>query len=106
MFISRLMTNAQYHEEELQKRKEKQAARQSNTMKGEKLLTLSSKIGEHDLMTGVKKMMKLLQKHYEVRIIIAGEGEAGVPQLVKNVTYISLISSTLLYVPVLGIDLF
>lgn len=89
MFTSRLMTNAEYHEEELQKRKEKQAARQSNTVKGEKLLTLSSKIGEHDLMTGVKKMMKLLQKHYEVRIVIAGEGEAGVPQLVRNVMFTS-----------------
>lgn len=81
------MTNAEYHEEELQKRKEKQAARQSNSVKGEKLLTLSSKIGEHDLMTGVKKVIKLLQKHYEVRIVIAG-GEAEVPKLVFNVNYI------------------
>lgn len=83
------MTKAEYHEEELQKRKEKQAARQSNSVKGEKLLTLSSKIGEHDLMTGVKKMMKLLQKQYEVRIVIAGEGDVAVPQLVRNVNYIS-----------------
>lgn len=81
------MTNVEYHEEELKKRKERQAARQSNTVKGEKLLSLSSKIGEHDLMTGVKKMIKLLQKHYEVRIVVAGEGEAGLPNLVRMFHY-------------------
>ncbi|KAJ2950518.1 hypothetical protein O0L34_g8762 [Tuta absoluta] len=75
--VYKLMTSAEYHQEELQKRKEKQAARQNTFIKGEKLLTLSSRIGENDLMTGVKKMLKLLEKQYEVRVVIAGEGQAG-----------------------------
>lgn len=78
------MTSADYHEEELQRRKEKQASRLNNSVKGEKLLTLSSRIGEHDLMTGVKKMMKLLEKQYEVKIVIAGEGEAGLQTSVSS----------------------
>uniref|UniRef100_A0A1E1WSU5 Translation initiation factor 3 N-terminal domain-containing protein n=1 Tax=Pectinophora gossypiella TaxID=13191 RepID=A0A1E1WSU5_PECGO len=81
--VYKLMTNAEYHEEELQKRKEKQVARQNALVKGEKLLTLSARIGQNDLMTGVKKMMKLLEKQYEVRVVIAGEGEAGAQNLEK-----------------------
>lgn len=71
--VFKLMTNAEYHAEELSRRKEKQTARLNNPNKGEKLMTLSSRIGEHDLMTGVRKMMKLLEKQYEVKVIIAGE---------------------------------
>ncbi|CAB3228348.1 unnamed protein product [Arctia plantaginis] len=70
--IYKLMTNTEYHAEELAKRKEKQTSRQSNN-KGEKLLTLSSRISDHDLMTGVKKMIKLVEKQYEVKVILAGE---------------------------------
>lgn len=69
------MTSSEYHAEELLRRQEKQAARQNNSIKGEKLLTLSTKIGEHDLMTGVRKMMKLLEKQYEVRVVVTGESE-------------------------------
>ncbi|CAH0628852.1 unnamed protein product [Chrysodeixis includens] len=77
--VYKLMTNAEYHSEELAKRKEKQAARQNSLIKGEKLLTLSSRIGEHDLMTGVKKMIKLVEKQYEVKVVIAGDdSEASV----------------------------
>lgn len=71
--VYKLMTNSEYHAEELSKRKEKQMARQNASIKGEKLLTLSSRIGEHDLMTGIKKMMKLVEKQYEVKVVIAGE---------------------------------
>ncbi|KAF9410037.1 hypothetical protein HW555_010754 [Spodoptera exigua] len=71
--VYKLMTNSEYHAEELSKRKEKQVARQNALVKGEKLLTLSSRIGEHDLMTGIKKMLKLVEKQYEVKVVIAGE---------------------------------
>lgn len=67
------MTSSEYHAEELSKRKEKQMARQNASIKGEKLLTLSSRIGEHDLMTGIKKMLKLVEKQYEVKVVIAGD---------------------------------
>lgn len=69
------MTNSEYHAEELEHRHLKQTARENNPKKGEKLLTLSSKIGEHDLMTSVRKMMKLLDKQYEVRVIVTADGE-------------------------------
>ncbi|KAJ0179365.1 hypothetical protein K1T71_005077 [Dendrolimus kikuchii] len=72
--VYKLMTNTEYHAEELNKRKEKQASRQNDTTKGEKLLTLSSRIGDHDLITGIKKIIKLLGKHYEVKVIITGDG--------------------------------
>ncbi|CAH2092013.1 unnamed protein product [Euphydryas editha] len=71
--IYKLMTNAQYHEEELARRKEKQAASDNNTIKGQKLITLSSRIADHDVMTGVKKMGKLLEKQYEVKVVISGD---------------------------------
>ncbi|XP_072941785.1 translation initiation factor IF-3, mitochondrial [Epargyreus clarus] len=72
--IYRLMTNAEYHQEELSKRKEKQATR-SNALKGQKLLTLTSKIAEHDVMVNVNKIKKLLEKQYEVKIVISGSEE-------------------------------
>lgn len=67
------MSNSEYHEEELLKRKEKQEAKENNLIKGQKLLTLSSRIAEHDLMTMIKKIGKLLEKHYEVKVVISGE---------------------------------
>ncbi|CAH0397477.1 unnamed protein product [Chilo suppressalis] len=75
--VYKLMTNSEYHEEELEKRKERQEARQRNSIKGQKLLNLSSKIGEHDLMTSVKKMIKLLEKQYEVQVILMYVGQDG-----------------------------
>ncbi|KAG6458516.1 translation initiation factor IF-3, mitochondrial [Manduca sexta] len=73
--VYKLMNNAEYHAEELARRKEKQAVRQNSFIKREKFLTFSSRIGEHDLMTGVKKMIKLLEKQYEIKVVVAGEGE-------------------------------
>ncbi|XP_028170074.1 uncharacterized protein LOC114359771 [Ostrinia furnacalis] len=73
--VYKLMTNAEYHAEVLERRKEKQESRQKNSTKGQKILSISSKIGEHDLMTGVKKIIKLLDKQYEVKIIISGDGD-------------------------------
>lgn len=71
--IYKMMTNAQYHEEELSKRKEKLALSDNNALKGQKLITLSSKIADHDLLTYVKKVAKLLEKNHEVRIVVSGE---------------------------------
>ncbi|XP_047522697.1 uncharacterized protein LOC125061349 [Pieris napi] len=71
--VYKLMTNAEYHEEEISKRKQKQQAKENNFIKGNKLLTLSSRIAEHDLMTRIKKIGKLLEKQFEVRVVISGE---------------------------------
>lgn len=68
------MSNSEYHAEELQSRKEKQTARQNGSAKGQKLVTMTSRIGEEDLKTNVKKIIKLLDKQYEVKVTISGEG--------------------------------
>ncbi|XP_045492390.1 translation initiation factor IF-3, mitochondrial-like [Colias croceus] len=70
--VYKLMTNAEYHQEELSRRKEKQEKRENNFIKGQKLLTLSARIAEHDLMTRVKKIGKLLEKQYEVKVVVSG----------------------------------
>lgn len=67
------MTNSEYHEEELSARIEKKAAKENKLIKGNKLITLSSRIAEHDVMTNLKKMMKLLEKNYEVRVVVSGD---------------------------------
>jgi translation initiation factor IF-3 len=47
--IFRLMSGAEYHIEDLKRREEKKEAKKSQSVKGEKLLSLSSKISDHDL---------------------------------------------------------
>lgn len=78
------MTNAEFHEEELERRKEKKLARQNSSVKGQKLMILSSKISEHDLMTSVRKMGKLVEKQYEVKVVLAGEGGQSSQVLVRT----------------------
>ncbi|CAG9792001.1 unnamed protein product [Diatraea saccharalis] len=75
--VYKLMSNTEYHEEELEKRKEKQEARQKTSIKGQKLMSISSKIGEHDLMTFIKKMLKLLEKQYEVKVVLSYDSPDG-----------------------------
>ncbi|CAK1578398.1 unnamed protein product [Parnassius mnemosyne] len=79
--VYKLLTNAQYHEEEISRRKEKQVLRENELIKGQKLITLSPRIAEHDLMTGIKKMLKLLDKQYEVKVVITGGDEESVQSL-------------------------
>ncbi|XP_068627949.1 translation initiation factor IF-3 [Battus philenor] len=86
--VYKLLTNAQYHEEELAKRKEKQVAKENEEIKGQKLITLSTRIAENDLMTGVKKMIKLLDKQYEVKIVVTGADDSSEQSLEKIYTVI------------------
>ncbi|CAH2062784.1 unnamed protein product, partial [Iphiclides podalirius] len=81
--VYKLLTNAQYHEEELAKRKEKQVKKENELTKGQKLITLSTRIAENDLMTGVKKMIKLLEKQYEVKVVVSGAEEDSTQSLEK-----------------------
>lgn len=85
-YCFRMMTNAEYHEEEISKRKQKQESKDSNLIKGQKLLTLSSKIAEHDLMTRIRKIGKLLDKQYEVKVVISGEDNEDNPKYVSKFT--------------------
>lgn len=74
--VFRLMTGSEFHEEELKRREEKKKARNDPHVKGEKLLTLTSKISEHDLNSKLTKVQTWLRKFYEVRVVLnAGDHE-------------------------------
>ncbi|XP_055597192.1 translation initiation factor IF-3 [Uranotaenia lowii] len=73
--IYKLMTSAEYLSEDLKRREEKKRIKQEATIKGDKLLTISAKITEHDLGSKVQNVLKWLKKSYEVRIIISGDGD-------------------------------
>lgn len=77
--VYKLMTGAEYFQEDLNIRKEKSAKKNTET-KEPKLLTLSAKISDHDLRSKTKNIVKWLDKRHEVRIVInAGDNfEAAV----------------------------
>lgn len=66
------MTGSEYHAEELKRREEKKHARQEQHIKSEKLLTLASRISEHDLNSKIARCVKWLEKLHEVRVVISG----------------------------------
>jgi translation initiation factor IF-3 len=72
--IYRLMTGAQYYEEDRKVRQEKSTKKEGG-FKGEKLLTLSHRITPHDVSSRLKNISKWLSKNYEVRIVINGDKE-------------------------------
>lgn len=79
------MTGSEYHSEELKRREEKKQAKKDPHIKGEKLLTLTSKITEHDLNSKLSKVLQWLQKFYEVRVVInAGENEQQKSEQIVN----------------------
>lgn len=67
------MTSHEYHAEELKKREEKKFARNQPHIKSEKLLSLSNKITEHDLLSKVTKCKKWIEKMHEVRVVITAD---------------------------------
>ncbi|XP_067012245.2 translation initiation factor IF-3 [Anabrus simplex] len=73
--IYKLMTGAQFFEEDLKERKLK-AEKRKTEIKREKLLTLSTKISEHDLQSRVKNMKKWLEKNCEAHIVITQDGSS------------------------------
>lgn len=82
--VYKLMTGAEYHEEDLKQREQRKKDRQnSSTVKGEKVLWLTSRIAEHDLQTQLKKCSKWTSKMYEVKVVINGGGSTGVEAAVS-----------------------
>lgn len=72
--VYRLMTGSQYYNEDKKQRLEKNAKKESG-LRGQKLLTLSHRITQHDLSSRVNNIRKWLSKTYEVRIVINGDSE-------------------------------
>jgi len=71
--VYKMMTGHEYLSEELKKREEKKEARKEQHIKPEKLLTLNSKISEHDLDSKISKCIKWIEKLHEVRVVISGD---------------------------------
>lgn len=69
------MTSAEYLNEDLKRREEKKRSKAEATIKGDKLLTLSARITEHDLTSKIQNVVKWLRKSYEVRIVVSGDGD-------------------------------
>ncbi|KAF5285015.1 hypothetical protein FQR65_LT02327 [Abscondita terminalis] len=69
--VYKLMTGAEYHQEELKQRKNK-ANKTNSGIKGEKLLMINSQISKHDLEVSANKILKWIGKRYEVRVSISG----------------------------------
>ncbi|XP_075213000.1 mitochondrial translation initiation factor 3 [Lycorma delicatula] len=72
----RLLTIAQYLREDM-KIKHSFSEKNKSSIKGTKLVSLSTKISDNDLNSKIKNMIKWLDKHYEVRVVISNDkGEA------------------------------
>lgn len=82
------MTGAEYHAEELKRREDKKEARKEQHIKPEKLLTLNSKISEHDLNSKIAKCVKWVEKLHEIRVVISG-GESDAQKNDKIVSSIA-----------------
>lgn len=80
--FSRLMTGTEYHAEEIKRREEKKESRKEQHIKAEKLLTLSSKISDHDLQSKIAKVVKWIEKLHEVRVVVSG-GESEMQKMEK-----------------------
>lgn len=72
--VYRLMTGAEYLNEDLKRREEKKKTKQDASVKGDKLLTISARIAEHDLASKIQNVLKWLNKSYEVRVVVTGDG--------------------------------
>ncbi|XP_053688007.1 translation initiation factor IF-3 [Sabethes cyaneus] len=73
--VYKLMTSAEYLTEDLKRREEKKRNKQEATIKGDKLLSISGRISDHDLNSKIQNVIKWLKKSYEVRIVISADGE-------------------------------
>ncbi|XP_050080865.1 translation initiation factor IF-3 [Anopheles maculipalpis] len=72
--VYRLMTGSEYLNEDLKRREEKKKTKQDASVKGDKLLTISARIAEHDLASKIQNVLKWLNKSYEVRVVVTGDG--------------------------------
>lgn len=70
--IYKLMTANEYHAEDLKQREQKKKSKEG-AIKGEKLIIFNYNIAKHDVETNMKKILKWVEKLYEVRVVINGD---------------------------------
>lgn len=87
--VFKLMSEAQYIEEDLKLRKQNKEDRKksSSFIKGEKMMIVTSKITTSDLDMKLRKVVKWLEKKYEVHILISGNAESQVAQVLLILVY-------------------
>lgn len=78
------MSSAEYLEDDLKRREEKKRNKQEAAIKGDKLLNVSARITEHDLMSKIHHVQKWLSKQYEVRVVISGDGDKSKQEAVAS----------------------
>lgn len=69
--VYKLMTGKQYFEEEVRAKKD---VKTTTGMKGEKILTISGKIAEHDLMSKLHNVEKWLKKGHQTKVTLSSRG--------------------------------
>ncbi|XP_062559438.1 translation initiation factor IF-3 [Armigeres subalbatus] len=82
--VYKLMTSAEYLEEDLKRREEKKRSKQEAVIKGDKLLSISARITEHDLLSKIHNVQKWLNKQYEVRVVVAGDGDKSKQEAIAD----------------------
>ncbi|XP_058459328.1 translation initiation factor IF-3, mitochondrial [Malaya genurostris] len=73
--VYKLMTSAEFLTEDLKRRQKKNMNREEKSIKGNKLLSISARITNHDLNSKCQNVMKWLKKNYEVRVVVSGDGD-------------------------------
>lgn len=82
--VYKLMTGSEYLAEDLKQRERRKLDKaNSSSLKGDKVLIISSGISEHDLKTQINKIIKWIGKQYEVRVVINGDKS----NIAKTVSY-------------------
>ncbi|XP_058066668.1 translation initiation factor IF-3 [Anopheles bellator] len=79
--VYRLMTGSEYLTEDLKRREEKKKSKQDATVKGDKVLTISARIAEHDLVSKMQNVQRWLNKSFEVRVVVTADGAANKAKL-------------------------
>lgn len=87
--IYQLMTSSEYRAEELKQREKKKSDRKNASVKGSKLLSLSSNISEHDLQVKINMVEKWVSKRYEVNVSIARESSSS-ESMVSSTLYTNI----------------
>ncbi len=98
--VYRLMSDAQYLEEELARKrqlKEEKKANKESFLKGEKTILLSANITQNDLQVKLKKTLKWSEKRFEVRVVISGSAENTAPQVSSELNVFIPVSHIMKY---------
>jgi translation initiation factor IF-3 len=69
--VYKLMTGSEYLAEDLKARDQRKQAR-LESIKSEKLLSITSKIDPHDLESKLSKCVKWIEKLHEIRVVVTG----------------------------------